>query len=400
MHKEESELDTHEFVKKYLVDRKGTHCSKWDGLKEKFGRTDLLPLWIADMEFRTCDAIVAALKERVSQGVFGYSFVPDSYYTALDHWMQERHHSSVPREWVRFSTGCVTGIAWSIAAFTRPGDACMILTPVYYPFHNVVTNNHRRLVTVPLHYEKGYATMDFDAIEKAIVEQDVKLFVQCSPHNPMGRVWTEEELDQVLSICARHHVLVVSDEIHQDIILGDKPFIPAAAVKGGKYRDNLIILNSATKSFNLATLLHSHIIIPNPKLREQYDAFASGMNRTEVSVLGALATQTAYERGGAWLDGLLQVIRRNYRDLKALFHKELPEATVCALEGTYLVMVDLRPYVKPEDIHPFIQDKCRLAVDYGEWFGEGYQGFIRLNLATAPTLIQEAAQRIVHALKG
>ena len=275
----------------------------------------------------------------------------------------------------------------------------MILTPVYYPFHNVVTNNHRRLVTVPLHYEKGYATMDFDAIEKAIVEQDVKLFVQCSPHNPMGRVWTEEELDQVLSICARHHVLVVSDEIHQDIILGDKPFIPAAAVKGGKYRDNLIILNSATKSFNLATLLHSHIIIPNPKLREQYDAFASGMNRTEVSVLGALATQTAYEKGGAWLDGLLQVIRRNYRDLKAQFHKELPEATVCALEGTYLVMVDLRPYVKPEDIHSFIQDKCQLAVDYGEWFGEGYQGFIRLNLATSPTLIQEAAQRIVHALK-
>ena len=285
-------MDMHEFLDKYLADRRHTNCSKWDGLQEKFGRSDLLPLWIADMEFRTCDAITEALKKRVEQGIFGYSFVPDSYYTALDRWMTTRHNCPVPREWVRFSTGCVTGIAWSIAAFTQPGDACMILTPVYYPFHNVVTNNNRKLVQVPLHYEKGYATMDYEAIERAIVEQDVKLFIQCSPQNPMGRVWSEDELAQVLEICARHGVLTDSDEIHQDILPGDKPFVPAAMVKGGRYRDGLIILNSATKTFNLATLLHSHIIIPSAQLRKHYDAFAAGMNRTEVSLLGALATQT------------------------------------------------------------------------------------------------------------
>ena len=393
-------MDMHEFLDKYLADRRHTNCSKWDGLQEKFGRSDLLPLWIADMEFRTCDAITEALKKRVEQGIFGYSFVPDSYYTALDRWMTTRHNCPVPREWVRFSTGCVTGIAWSIAAFTQPGDACMILTPVYYPFHNVVTNNNRKLVQVPLHYEKGYATMDYEAIERAIVEQDVKLFIQCSPQNPMGRVWSEDELAQVLEICAKHGVLTVSDEIHQDILPGDKPFVPAAMVKGGRYRDRLIILNSATKTFNLATLLHSHIIIPSAQLRKRYDAFAAGMNRTEVSLLGALATQTGYEQGADWLDGMLSTVRHNYKMLKTTLQEALPDVTVCALEGTYLVMVDLRSCVPPAAIHTFIQDRCRLAVDYGEWFGEGYQGFVRLNLATDPALIKEAASRIIQALQA
>lgn len=391
-------MDTKAFVEKYLTDRRGTDSSKWDQLKEKFGRTDLLPLWIADMEFRTCDAVTNALMARVRHGIYGYSAVPDSYYAALDRWMTIRHNCSVPKEWVRFSTGCVTGIAWAIAAFTDPGDACMILTPVYYPFHNVVTNNKRTLVKVPLQYRDGYASMDYEAIEKAIVENHVKLFIQCSPQNPMGRVFTEEELDKVLSICQRHQVLVVSDEIHQDIIIGKNPFVPAAAVKNGKYQDILIILNSATKSFNLATLLHSHIIIPNEELRKRYDEFASGMNRTEVSIMGMLATQAAYENGGEWLDGLLAVIRENDAMLRQKLKSDLPKAVVCTLEGTYLVMVDLRAYMPSGGAQSIIQDQCHLAVDYGEWFGEGYEGFIRMNLATDPKLIEEAANRLISVL--
>ena len=286
-----------------------------------------------------------------------------------------------------------------IHAFTKPDDTCLILSPVYYPFYNVVTNNHRKLVTVDLDYRDGYFTMNEEAIEKAIVENQVKMFIQCSPHNPAGRVWTEEELDRILAICQRHNVLVVSDEIHQDIVIGDHPFVPAAVVGGGKYRDMVVTLNSASKTFNLATLLHSHIIITNEALRKTYDEFASGLNRTEVSIMGMLATKVGYERGEDWLDGMLSVVKDNYRYLKEKLEKELPKLTVCTLEGSYLVLLDLRAYVKPEDMEEFVQKRCRLGVDYGQWFGKGYEGFIRLNLATDPALVRRAAQNIAAEAK-
>lgn len=236
-------MEKQEFLQKYLVERRGTNCSKWDGLKEKFGEKDLLAMWVADMEFRTCDAIVDAMVERTRHGVFGYGIVPDHYYEVFSAWMERRYGFLVEKDWVRFSTGCVTAIAWMIHAYTRPGDACMILTPVYYPFHNVVTNNGRTLVKVELDYEKGYFTMNAKKIEKAIVEHQVKLFLMCSPHNPAGRVWTEKELEEVLSICRKHQVLVISDEIHQDIVFEERKFVPAAVVSGGKYRDMVISLN-------------------------------------------------------------------------------------------------------------------------------------------------------------
>ena len=271
----------------------------------------------------------------------------------------------------------------------------MILTPVYYPFHNVVTNNQRRLVNVELEYRDGYFTMDYDAIEKAIVDNQVKMFIQCSPHNPAGRGWTEEELNQVLEVCRRHDVLVISDEIHQDIVLGQKKFIPAAVAAGGKYRDMVITLNSASKTFNLATLLHSHIIITNDRLRNVYDKFASALNRTEVSILGMVAARAGYTYGEVWLEHVLDVIRDNYQYLKDELGKNLPKIKVCALEGTYLAMIDLRSYIRPGQTVDFVQGRCRLAVDYGEWFGEGYKGFIRLNLATDPAYVKYAVGKII-----
>ncbi|MCD8189136.1 MAG: pyridoxal phosphate-dependent aminotransferase [Clostridiales bacterium] len=393
-------MEKQEFLNRYLVNRQGTSSSKWDGLKGKFGEDGLLPMWIADMEFKTPEAVTAALQQRIDHGVFGYSFVPDSYYEAFQNWMETRHNCKIEREELRFSTGCVTGISWMIHAFTEPGDTCLILTPIYYPFYNVVTNNDRRLATVGLDYDEGYFTMNYEAIEKAIVEQDVKMFLMCSPHNPAGRVWTEEELDKVLAICQKHNVLVVSDEIHQDLMAPGHSFIPAANVGGGKYRDILLILNSATKSFNLATLIHSHIIIFNEELRKVYDRFASGLNRTEVSVMGMIATEAAYRDGGEWLDALRQVIHDNYIYLKERFAAELPGVRMTALEGAYLPMVDLRAYVTGDACQEVIQGKCKLAVDYGQWFGEGYDGFIRVNVATDPAIIQEAADRIIREIKA
>lgn len=392
-------MEKERFLDEYLADRHGTYCLKWDGLGRKFGDSDLLGMWIADMEFKTCDAITKKLEERARHGVFGYSYVPDEYYQVFSDWMERRYRFPIKKEWLRFSTGCVTGIAWMIHTFTEPGDACMILTPVYYPFHNVVTNNNRKLVKVGLNYEDGYFTMDYEAIERAIVEQDVKMFIQCSPHNPAGRVWTGEELDRVLAICQKHHVLVVSDEIHQDIIIGDHPFIPAAVAADGKYRDIVLTLNSATKTFNLATLLHSHIIITNEELRKKYDTFASGLNRTEVSIMGMLATQAGYENGEDWLEGMLAVVKDNYVYLKEELERRLPGVKVCCLEGSYLVLVDLRSCVPPDKIHEFVQERCRLGVDYGEWFGDAYAGFIRLNLATDPKFVEQAVENIAAGAK-
>jgi cysteine-S-conjugate beta-lyase len=370
-----------------------------DELGKRYGNPDLISMWVADMEFKTCDQIVDAMITRTTHGVFGYSYVSDEYYEAYSNWMEQRYHFPIKKEWVRFSTGCVTAIAWMIHAFTKPSDSCLILTPVYYPFHNVVTYNDRKLVTVDLDYKDGYFTMNYEAIEQAIIDNQVKMFIQCSPHNPVGRVWTEQELEKVLEICEKHQVLVVSDEIHQDIIIGDNEFKPSAVVSNGKYSDIVITLSSASKTFNLASLLHSHIVITNEKLMEIYDEFAKGLNRTEMNIMGLTATHAGYSYGSEWLENVLEVIRDNYHYLRKELNEKVPEITVCSLEGTYLILLDMRKCIKPELVKEFIQEKCGLAVDYGEWFGKNFEGFIRLNLATNPTYVRKAVENIITQTK-
>lgn len=393
-------MDKQAFLSRYLVDRRGTDSYKWDAmLEEKFGSRDLISMWIADMEFKTPEAVVDALVRRAQDGVFGYSSVPEKCYTAYSDWMERRYGFALQKEWLRFTTGCVTAIAWMIQAFTKPEDHCLILTPVYYPFHNVVTYNDRRLVTVDLRYEEGCFSLDYEAIENAIVDSGVKMLIQCSPHNPAGRVWTEGELDRLFSICRRHGVLVVSDEIHQDLVLVDRPFVPAAMVRNGAYRDMVVTLSSASKTFNLATLIHAHIIITDEKLRETYDHWARGMNRTENNVLGLEAAWAGYTYGEDWLSGLLAVIRDNYEYMKQELHARAPDVIVCPLEGTYLAMLDLRRCMDAGKVKDFILKDCRLAVDYGEQFGANFEGFVRLNLATDPELVHKAVYRIITELE-
>lgn len=391
-------MTTNEFVKRYSVDRYGTSSLKWDALDVRFGDPDLLSMWVADMEFKTCEKVIEAMVERTRHGVFGYSYIPDDYYKAFSHWMEKHHRFPIEKEWVRFASGVVTTLYWTINAFTNPGEACMIFTPVYYPFHNAVKDTGRKLVTIDLANNNGHFTIDYAAVENAIVENEVKLFIQCSPHNPAGRVWTEEELDRILGICKKHNVLVISDEIHQDIIIGDKKFIPSAIVRDGKYLDNLITVSAASKTFNLAGLLHNHIVICDEKLRKKYDAYAKTVNQSEVNVMGVIATQAAYTYGEEWLENLLEIIRTNYRYIKDELNNKAPEIVITPLEGTYLLLLDLRKYIKPEDTKAFIQDKCRLAVDFGEWFGANFKGFVRLNLATDPKYVQRATANIIDVI--
>ena len=392
-------MQKEKFLKEYLVERKGTYSLKWDALDKRFGNADLISMWVADMEIKAPKEVIEALKERCEHGVFGYSYVSDEYYNSVINWLKEKHNYEIKKEWLRFTNGVVTAIYCFVNIFTKVDDAILILTPVYYPFHNAVKDNNRKLITCDLKNTDGYFTIDYDEVEKKIVENNVKLFIQCSPHNPAGRVWKEEELAKILEICKKHNVLVISDEIHQDIIMKGYKHIPSAIVANGKYADNLITVSAASKTFNLAGLIHSNIIISNAELRKKYDEEIKKINQTEISILGMLATQVAYEKGSEWLENVKEIIEDNFNYLKTELNKHIPEIIITNLEGTYLVFLDLRKIIPIDKVKEFIQDKCNLAIDFGEWFGASFKGFIRINLATDPEIVKKAVENIITEYK-
>ena len=353
-------------------------------------------MWVADMDFKIPQCVQKALHDYVDFGTVGYYRIPDGYYDAFINWEKTHFNFEVKREWLRFAPGVVAAFNWMLQILTEPDDAVIVMTPVYYPFLQAVPNNERKLITSELVNEDGEYTIDFEDFEKKIIDNDVKAFILCSPHNPVARVWTKEELTRMFEICHRHHVYVISDEIHQDFVFGDSRHIPAPMVSGGKYRDNLVLVNAASKTFNLAALVHSNIVICDPKLRVQYDEFANMYNRTDFNILGITATEAGYRGGADWLEGLLAVIEDNYNYVKRELCGKLPGVTMTPLEGTYLPMLDMRSCIEPEELKGFIQDKCRLAVDYGEWFGDNFKGFIRLNLATDPKYVKMAVDAILR----
>lgn len=392
-------MTSEEFCKRYGVERRGTNCLKWDALDIRFGDPNLLPMWIADMEFKAPEQTIEALITRAAHGVFGYSFVPESYFSAFINWEKDHHGYIINKEWLRFGPGVVACIYWLIQAFTQPDDAVVILTPVYYPFHNAVKDNNRKLVCCELVNTSGKYSINFEKFENDIVENDVKIFILCSPHNPVGRVWDEQELDRLFSICQKHNVLVISDEIHQDLIISDKKHIPSAIVSGGKYAHNIVTLNAPSKTFNLAGLLNCHVIIEDATIRAKYDAEMKKLNQIQSSLMGFIAGEASYTYGEQWRTGLLATIKANYAYVRDGFENALPAVIISPLEGTYLVWLDLRSFLKPEEVKPFIQGKCNLAVDYGEWFGPQCQGFIRLNLATLPEYVHAAVDNLIENLK-
>jgi len=391
-------MDVKDFCSKYYVDRMGTASLKWDALDVRFGDPDLISMWVADMEFKTPECVVEALHQRVGHGIYGYSFVPDSYYEAVMDWEYSHHGLQLEREWMRVSPGVVAALYWAVNMYTEENDAVIILTPVYYPFHNCVKDSKRRLITCDLNYDKGAYTVDFEAFEQQIIDHKVKMYILCSPHNPVGRVWTEEELEQMLKICARHNVLVISDEIHQDLVFGDRKHIPAAMIADGKYADQMITAFAASKTFNLATCLTSTIVIKNESLRKTWDEFTKVFNNVEVNIFGITAVEAALRGGEEWYESLKQTVCHNYQIVVSEMN-EFPDVYIAPLEGTYLLFMDLRGYVDPEQTKAFAQDQCRLAVDYGEWFGENWKGFIRLNLGTTPEIVMQAVHNIKTNLR-
>ena len=386
------------FCKKYAVERRGSGSLKWDALEERFGNKDLLAMWVADMEFMAPEEVREALVKKAAHGAFGYSLTPDEYYETILDWHKKRHQIEVKKEWLRFSHGVVSAVYYLVNAFTEPEDRILILTPLYYPFRKIGKDTGRKVVQLELlENSDGSYDIDFEAFERKIIEENVKIFIQCSPHNPIGRVWSEEELKKVMDICLAHNVLVVSDEIHQDITRPGVEFFGALRM-GEEYYSNLIVVNAATKTFNLAALLHSQIFIPDEKKREIYDTHVRSFQHSDSSIFGIEATKAAYQHGEEWLDAFLEVLDYNFKMLKNILNEQAPLIQITELQGTYLAWLDLRQYLKAEQVEPFMQDVCGLAINYGEWFGEQAKGFIRINLATEPRYVKYAAEVIAEKI--
>ncbi|WP_225420379.1 MalY/PatB family protein [Lapidilactobacillus bayanensis] len=387
-----------EFIQDHLVDRQHTDSLKWDALAERFGDPSLLPLWVADMEFKTPLAVRQALIQQVEHGVFGYSLVPDQYINTFIAWQQKRHQVTLQADWLRFDQGVVNSLYAMVNWLTKLNDQVLIMTPVYYPFINSIKDNHRQVVSVDLIAGDNGWQIDFDRFEAVLSQGQIKLFILCSPHNPVGRIWTATELEQILALCHRYHVPVVADEIHQDFEIGSQKFTSVLTIANGRYQNEVVVLNAPSKTFNLASLLNSHVIIPNPEWRQQYDTFIKTIHQTENSLLGQIAGQAAYEFGGPWLDQLLQVIRYNYQTLTNTLADHCPEIQVSTLEGTYLSYLNLAPLIAADHIQDFVQRQCGLAVDYGRWFSPRTPTYIRLNLATDPAIVATAAEHLATQL--
>lgn len=393
-------MNTVDFTKTYYIDRLGSHSRKWDGEHLKFSRTDLLPLWVADMDFMPPQCIQEAICNYVKANPLGYTMINPDYIEAVMSWYKRRHNCSLEQEWLTSAPNVITGIMWCIGAFTKTNDAIAVLSPVYGAFDTSASDARRQIIAVPMNRtEDNRYTVDYKAFETAITKHDVKLFIHCNPHNPVGHVWTEQEMAQLFSICQRHHVLIISDEIHQDLITGPTPFTSALTVNNGAYADNMIAMSSLSKSFNMASLHHAEVIIPNERLRSQFNAYKAHVYHTDSDVIAEVAITAAYTypEAEAWLTDVLAVIRENYEYLFRELGMALPHIRISPMDGTYLAWIDFGAYVKTEDMHDVFEHQCRIAPSFGEWFGgESYATFVRLNLATSLANIKIATNTIIQ----
>lgn len=382
-----------------VIDRRGTDCEKYDFAVEHGLPADVLPLWVADMDFQAPPEVLDALRGSVDHGIFGYTGQKPDYFEAVTRWFEDRFHWHTEAEWIVPTPGVVFALATAVRAFTEPGDAVLIQTPVYPPFFGVVQRNGRRLVECPLTLAEGRYGIDFDAFERAVADEGVKLFILCSPHNPVGRVWRVDELRRMGEICQRHDVIVVSDEIHCDFSGPEHPHtpfiqaVPALAARAA-------VCTAPSKTFNLAGLQASNVFIPGGELRKR---FTDELGRTGwggLNGMGQAACKAAYRHGGPWLDALKVYLRGNVDFLRAYLRDNLPMLKLIEPEGTYLAWVDFSGLnLTPEAIHDLVANKARLWLDDGNIFGAVGAQFQRLVLACPRSTLHQALDRLRDAIK-
>lgn len=385
-----------------FVDRRNTNSSKWDGLNRQFGRDGLHAMWVADMDFKVPQCVRKALSDYVDLGAMGYMAVPESYYEAVMDWEKSVHGYEIKRQWMRFSPGVVAAFHWAVQIFTEPGDAVIVNTPVYYPFFHAVTSNGRKLIKSDLVNDNGRYSIDFEKFRRDIEDDHVKLFILCSPHNPVGRVWTADELRQLLNICRENGVMVVADEIHHDLIAPGTEFVPALQCgEPGEFDNMVISLTAPSKTFNLAAGQNSIVTIPDEKIRRRWDDFSGAISVSQGNPFGYIAAEAAYRGGRDWYDALIhQIYDVNFNYLRERLTKDLPGTVVSDLQGTYLAWIDMRGVMEPSLVKEAVLEKGKLAVDFGDWFGgEKYDGFVRMNLAAPLEYVEKGADALIAAAR-
>ena len=383
-----------------VIDRTGTLAVKYDLAAKRNKPTDAISLWVADMDFPTAPCVLKALEERVNHGIFGYSKPDSRYYTVLKNWFKTRHNYEIKNEWVVNTPGVVFAIATAIRALTKEGDGVLIQKPVYYPFFQTIAALGRRVVNSPLVMRNGHYEIDFDDFEKKIESENVKLFVFCSPHNPGGRVWSRQELEEVSRICLKHGVIVVSDEIHSDITFGNNRHTVYATLSD-EAAENSIVCTSPSKTFNLAGLQFSNIIIKNEKIRKAVEREIDKTGYCEPTLMGIIAATAAYTDGAEWFDAVKDYIHQNIVFITEYLGVNCPKIKVLEPEGTYLVWLDFSAFESLSDRQ--ISDKmlygAKVWLDDGTLFGREGEKYQRINAATPRPILKEALERIAKEFK-
>lgn len=381
------------------IDRTHTWSIKHDFKKENGKADDILPLWVADMDFRSPDSVVEALKKAVDHGIFGYSRADESYFDAVAAWYQKRHHLTLQPEWMTCTPGIVFALSIAVRAFTQEGDAVLIQPPVYHPFSRAILRNKRTLVENPLVLKDGHYEMDLEDLEQKVLDEHVKLMILCNPHNPVGRVWTREELTALADICLRHHVYVISDEIHGDFVWRGHEQTPYASISEEACLHSMMC-TAPSKTFNLAGMATSNLFIPDPEMRRKFRSELLDVGQENMNRLGLFACRAAYEGGGEWLDQLIGYLAGNLALVRDFCKNRVPQIQLVEPEGTYLAWLDCRELGMTDDeLMAFFSNEAKVWLDPGTHSGEQGSGFMRFNLGSSRSVIAQALDQIEAAWK-
>ncbi|HDS06191.1 MAG TPA: putative C-S lyase [Bacteroides sp.] len=381
------------------IERKGTDSVKHDLLTPVFGSEDVLPMWVADMDFEAPHCVQEAILRRAEHPVYGYTFRPERFYRAVSGWIGRRHGWNVDPGTIGFSPGIVPALNMCVMAFTQPGDRIVIQPPVYFPFFSAVSNHLRTIVHNQLVEHDGIYEMDFDHLEESF-RDGVKMFILCHPHNPVGRAWRREELERLAGLCTRYGVMVISDEIHSDLVLNGNTHIPLASL-GKEIADLTITCVSPSKTFNLAGLHTSVVIISRPDLKKEYDRILDMVHVGGGNIFGMVALEAAYTGGDAWLEQLIGYLEGNDRALREHLRATVPQLVISPLEATYLAWLDLS-FLGMDDraLRQFVIGKARLGLNDGPMFGPGGTQHQRMNIATPRNVLMEGARRLSDAIRS
>jgi cystathionine beta-lyase len=381
-----------------IVDRHNTNCLKVDGLNERFGNADLIPLWVADMDFRTPDFIVDAIKKRCEHEIFGYTFAPDDYCTSIVEWLYRKHRWGVEREWISYIPGIVKGIAFALDCFTRPGDRVVIQPPVYHPFRLVPEMQGRQVVCNPLKLVDGRYRMDFEHLE-AVIDGQCRALILCSPHNPGGVVWEKETLVTLAELCARHGILVISDEIHAEMVYPEYTHHPFPTVSEAAAACSITFM-APSKTFNIAGIVTSYAVVTDARLRNRFFSYLKARELDEGTIFAYEATAAAYRHGAQWLQQMCGYVAGNVDFVTDYLNREIPAIKVYRPQASFLIWLDCRELgLSQKELVALFRDKAGLALNDGTMFGPGGEGYMRMNAGCPRAVLKKALEQLQVACR-